>query len=116
MRIEKNGKKTRNSEEEKEEDEENEDEVDEEDEDEHSDEDDMPGWGEGDNIYVLRKIRSTMIKIEKEMGLKNEILQQSFRILSCDALFEERDEVKILYLSSATLVTHIYGSPVPFPP
>lgn len=79
-----------------------EDEV-EEDENEDSDEDDMPLWGGSDDIYVLRKIRSTVTKIEQEMGLKEAILQRSFRMLSCDALFEERDEVKIFYLPSATL-------------
>jgi hypothetical protein len=82
-----------------------------EDEDEDSDEDDMPLWGGADDMYVLKKIRSTLTKIEKEMGLKDPILQQSFRMLSCDALFEERDEVKIFYLTSAT-ATHVYGSPV----
>lgn len=69
-----------------------------EDEDEDSDEDDMPLWGGADDMYVLKKIRSTLTKIEKEMGLKDPILQQSFRMLSCDALFEERDEVKIFLL------------------
>lgn len=101
------GKQTSNNEE---------DEADEveEDEDDDSDEDDMPHWGEGDDIYVLRKIRSTLTKIEKEMGLKDTILQRSFRMLSCDALFEEEDQVKVLYLTSAT-ATHVYGSPVPSP-
>ena len=69
-----------------------------EDEDSDSDEDE---WGESNE--VLRKIRSTVTKIEKEMGLKDEILQRSFRMLSCDALFEEPDEVRNLYLSAATL-------------
>ena len=81
----------------------------EEDEDEDSDEDDMPLWGGADDMYVLRKIRSTLTKIEREMGLKDPILQQSFRMLSCDALFEERDEVKFFYQTSAT-ETHVYGS------
>jgi len=58
-----------------------------EDEDEDSDEDAMPQWGESDDVYVLRKIRSTVTKIEKEMGLKDEILQRSFRMLSCDAVY-----------------------------
>jgi hypothetical protein len=78
---------------------------------EEDDDDDMPQWGEGDDIYVLKKIRSTVTKIEQEMGLKDAILQRSFRVLSCDALFEEQDEVKILYLTSETLRLTLMTAP-----
>lgn len=72
-----------------------------EDDEEFEDEDDEE-FGEFGEKNVLDLIRCNMASLEEEMGLAEGVLSKSFRVLSCDALFEEEDEV-ISFLHHAYL-------------
>lgn len=49
--------------------------------------------GEDDEKFVLDLIRDNMSGLEGEMELDEGVLSKSFRLLSCDSLFEEEDQV-----------------------
>jgi len=66
--------------------------VDEGDKGEHEDDEDEE-YGEFGETNVLDLIRCNMASLEEEMGLAEGVLSKCFRVLSCDALFEEEDEV-----------------------
>ncbi|KDR83809.1 hypothetical protein GALMADRAFT_236202 [Galerina marginata CBS 339.88] len=55
-------------------------------------------------IYVLNSIRDTMENLEVEMGLDEGVLQNSFRLLGCDAEFEDEDNPR-----TVTTFTRIYS-------
>jgi hypothetical protein len=56
-------------------------------------EDDAWRFGNDDTIFVLRLIRRNMNKLEDEICLEKRVLQQGFRLIACDAVFENEDNV-----------------------
>jgi hypothetical protein len=68
-------------------------ESDNEDEDEDEDEADEDEYGDFGETNALDLIRCNMAALEEEIGLDEGVLSKSFRVLACDALFEEEDEV-----------------------
>jgi hypothetical protein len=48
-----------------------------------------------DAIHVFRSIRRTMRELEEEMGFPDGLLQKSVAVLSCNAAFEEADDVSV---------------------
>ena len=67
----------------------------EEDSDDQDDEGEDDAWrfGDDDKIFVLKLIRRNMNKLEDEMCLEKLVLQQGFRLIACDAVFENEDNV-----------------------
>jgi hypothetical protein len=59
----------------------------------HEDYKDDEECGDFGETNALDLIRCNMATLEEEMGLDEGVLSKSFRVLSCDALFEEEDEV-----------------------
>ena len=78
-------------------------------------EDDAWRFGDDDKIFVLRLIRRNMNKLEDEMCLEKRVLQQGFRLMACDAVFENENNVStetnthtVLHHKDGHIATHCY--------
>lgn len=59
-------------------------------------EDDRWRFDDEGEKFILKLIRQNMNELENEMCLDKGVLQQCFRLISCDALFESQDRVSTL--------------------
>ncbi|KAF8974288.1 hypothetical protein BDZ97DRAFT_1772827 [Flammula alnicola] len=86
------------------------DEDEDDDDEDDEDEEDSDEWhyGDDDNKFVLKGIQSVMARLEDEMDFEDEVLQSSYKVLSCDALFEEEDEPR-----TVKTLTRIYSPTKP---
>ena len=61
-------------------------------EDEHRDDEDE--WDDCDSsVFVLKAIRKIFATLEREMKIEDRILQKSFRLVSCDAQYDDSETV-----------------------